>query len=567
MQARTRNRVVFLILRRMRVPLLVLIAVYAISVLGLVLLPGIDAEGRPYRLDFFHAFYIVTYTITTIGYGELPYTFSVAQRLWMVFSIYLGVIGWVYALGALIALARDPAFRQVLVAGRFATGVRRLREPFYIVCGYGDTGSLVVHDMDEHGLHAVVLDIDPDRIGELTLEDLSIFVPGLCADAGQPDNLLAAGLKLPLCAGIVALTSNDAVNLKVAITAKLLNPGLRVICRADTHDTEANMRSFGTDAVINPFEAFAKHLAMAVHSPDLYLLYSWLTQTPGQPLPLRYQPPRGTWLLCGYGRFGKAVQRHLNFEGVETVIIENEPEMTKAPKGTIHGRGTEAVTLREAHIDKAVGIVAGTDDDANNLSIIVTARSLNPNLFQVARQNARENDALFEAARLDLVMQRSRIISNRILSRISTPLLTQFLREARHQSNDWVSELVDRLWRLASNRTPDLWTVELTPDGAPAVHAALSGNREVRLGTLQNDARGREQRLNCLALLLKRGEELRLLPDDNLALAPGDRILMCGRPGVVNQMQWALVNASALCYLQTGEWRAEGTLWRWLTDR
>ena len=567
MQARTRNRVVFLILRRMRVPLLVLIAVYAISVLGLVLLPGIDAEGRPYRLDFFHAFYIVTYTITTIGYGELPYSFSVAQRLWMVFSIYLGVIGWVYALGALIALARDPAFRQVLVAGRFTAGVRRLREPFYIVCGYGDTGSLVVHDMDEHGLHAVVVDIDPDRISELTLEDLSIFVPGLCADAGQPDNLLAAGLKLPLCAGIVALTSNDAVNLKVAITAKMLNPGLRVICRADTHDTEVNMRSFGTDAVINPFEAFAKHLAMAVHSPDLYLLYSWLTQTPGQPLPLRYQPPRGTWLLCGYGRFGKAVQRHLNFEGVETVIIEKEPEMTKAPKGTIHGRGTEAVTLREAHIDKAVGIVAGTDDDANNLSIIVTARSLNPNLFQVARQNARENDALFEAARLDLVMQRSRIISNRILSRISTPLLTQFLREARHQSNDWVSELVDRLWRLASNRTPDLWTVELTPDGAPAVHAALSGNREVRLGTLQNDARGREQRLNCLALLLKRGEELRLLPDDNLALAPGDRILMCGRPGVVNQMQWALVNASALCYLQTGEWRAEGTLWRWLTDR
>src|SRR4030067_2412564 len=119
MQARPRNRVVFLILRRMRLPLLVLIGVYAISVLGLVLLPGIDAEGRPYRLDFFHAFYIVTYTITTIGYGELPYSFSVAQRLWMVFSIYLGVIGWVYALGALIALAREPAFRQVLGAGAF----------------------------------------------------------------------------------------------------------------------------------------------------------------------------------------------------------------------------------------------------------------------------------------------------------------------------------------------------------------------------------------------------------------------------------------------------------------
>jgi len=565
MQARMRNRAVFLILRRMRVPLLVLIAVYAISVLGLVLLPGIDAEGRPYSLDFFHAFYIVTYTVTTIGYGELPYTFSVAQRLWMVVSIFLGVVGWVYAVGALIALMRDPAFRQVLVEGRFTAGVRRLSEPFYIVCGYGDTGSLVVHDMNEHGLHAVVVDIDPERISELMLEDLSFYVPGFCADAAHSDNLLAAGLNLPLCTGVVALTSSDTVNLKVAITAKLLNPGLRVICRADAHDTEANMKSFGTDAVINPFDAFANRLAMAVHSPDLYLLYSWLTQTPGQPLPLRYRPPRGLWVLCGYGRFGKAVHRYLEFEGVETVIIEKELEMTRAPKGAIHGRGTEAVTLREAHIEKAVGIVAGTDDDANNLSIIVTARSLNPNLFQVARQNARENDAIFDAARLDLVMQRSRIISNRILALISTPLLTEFLRAARHQDNEWVSELVDRLWRLANNRTPDLWTVELTKEGAPAVHAALAEQREVQLGQLLNDPRGREQRLNCQALLLQRGDEMHLLPGDDQVLAAGDRILMCGRPGVVDRMQWALVNAGALRYLQSGEWRAEGIVWRWFT--
>jgi len=165
------------------------------------------------------------------------------------------------------------------------------------------------------------------------------------------------------------------------------------------------------------------------------------------------------------------------------------------------------------------------------------------------------------------VMQRSRIISNRILSRISTPLLTSFLREARHQSNDWVSELVDRLWRLASNRTPDLWSVELTQDGAPAVLAALAKDRKVRLGQIQNDAREREQRLNVLALLLLRGKELQLLPDDDLELAPGDRILMCGRPGVVDRMQWALVNDNVLRYLQTGEWRAEGTLWRWLADR
>jgi len=150
-------------------------------------------------------------------------------------------------------------------------------------------------------------------------------------------------------------------------------------------------------------------------------------------------------------------------------------------------------------------------------------------------------------------------------ARFLTSAVRDAVRAARHQDREWVSDLVDRLWRLASNRTPDLWTVELTPDGAPAVHAALAGQRAVQLGQLQNDPRGREQRLSCLALLLQRGEELHLLPDDDTALAVGDRILMCGRPGVVDRMQWALVNTGVLRFLQSGKWRAEGIVWRWFT--
>src|SRR4030066_146909 len=51
-------------------------------------------------------------------------------------------------------------------------------------------------------------------------------------------------------------------------------------------------------------------------------------------------------------------------------------------------------------------------------------RELNPKLFLVARQNDSENDALFRSARLDLVMQRARAISRRILALITAPLLT-----------------------------------------------------------------------------------------------------------------------------------------------
>ena len=85
---------IFLVLRRMRLPLIVLISLFAISVLGLTLVPGQDIDGQPWRMDLFDAFYFMSYTATTIGFGEIPYPFSTAQRAWVIVTIYLSVVAW-----------------------------------------------------------------------------------------------------------------------------------------------------------------------------------------------------------------------------------------------------------------------------------------------------------------------------------------------------------------------------------------------------------------------------------------------------------------------------------------
>ena len=118
----------FLALRRMRAPLITLILIYAISVLGLTLIPGIDAEGQPTRMSFFHAFYFISYTATTIGFGEIPNAFSESQRLWIILCIYLSVIGWAYSIGALLALLQDQNFQNAVRVQRFNRVVRHLRE-------------------------------------------------------------------------------------------------------------------------------------------------------------------------------------------------------------------------------------------------------------------------------------------------------------------------------------------------------------------------------------------------------------------------------------------------------
>lgn len=83
-----------LVMRRVRAPLITLIVIFSTSVVGLTLIPGGAPDGHPARLSIFEAFYFMSYTATTIGFGELRWPFTAEQRPWVTFAIYLSVIGW-----------------------------------------------------------------------------------------------------------------------------------------------------------------------------------------------------------------------------------------------------------------------------------------------------------------------------------------------------------------------------------------------------------------------------------------------------------------------------------------
>ncbi|MDZ7839661.1 MAG: NAD-binding protein [Gammaproteobacteria bacterium] len=538
--------VMFLMLRRLRGPLIILILVYALAVIGLVLIPGVDDQGEPWRMSFFHAFYFVSFMGSTIGFGEIPYAFTDAQRFWVLGSIYFSVFAWLYAIGRSLALLQDPAFRHAITHAGFRHAVSKLREPFYLVCGYGDTGRILTRGLSQRGIRAVVIDRDQERINRADLDDLTLYVPNLRADVSDPDTLISGGLRNIHCQGVIAVTNNDRVNLKVAISSKLLNSDSIVICRSELHDVGINMESFGTDHILNPFDMFAERLAMAVHSPARYIIRDWLTSPMDSELEEPLFPPKGRWVLCGYGRFGKAVQQFLSYEGIESTIIEADPDGTDAPPDTIRGRGTEADTLTEAGIKTAAGIIAGTDDDANNLSIIMTARDLNDGLFTVARQNRQENQAIFEAARLDIVMQRSDLIAREIITRVTNPLLATFLSMmAGERDEESCNVLASRISGLTASGVPRVWTLAITKADASAVAITLFHGGRVSLEELLLDSRHQE-RHDCLPLLLQREKSPRLLPPLDTPLELGDRILLCGAPAAAHRINWTANHQESL---------------------
>ena len=552
----------FLALRRLRAPFLVIVGVFAVGMAGLALIPGVDADGRPWRFSLAQALYFMAYTATTIGFGEIPREFSATQRLWVTAVIFASVMGWAYLLASLFALVRDPAFRSALVAGRFRRRVAGLGEPFYLVCGFGETGMLVGRALDATHRRFVLIDIDPARIEEAELMDVRQDPPALQGDAKLPENLVAAGLARPECRGVLALTNDDQVNLAVAMAVRLLHPDMPVLARAMTRETAANMASFGTDHILNPFAKFGGYLALAIASPGSYRLLSWLTGLPGTTLEAETAPPRGHWVVCGYGRFGREVVAAFREHGLDVTVIDPQ-ERPVEDIAAVRGYGTEAPPLREAGIERSVGIVAGTDDDIANLSIAVTARELKKDVFTIVRQNLRANRALFDAFRADITMVSSEIVANECLALVQTPLLGRFLQVVRAETDAWADGVIARLHACMGDGAPEIWSVPLGAGGAYALHRALflEGAR-IQLGDLRRDPGSREQRLACMPLYLKRGEKAFVLPEDDFALQAGDDILFAGTPEA-REAQWPMLrNAHVRDYVLTGVDAPVGWLWQ-----
>lgn len=563
------DNILFIVMRRMRAPLILLISAYSIAILGLVLIPGKDAAGNVWHMDFLHAFYFVSFMASTTGFGEIPHEFVAAQRMWVTITIYLTVVVWIYSIGTIIGLVQDPIFRQDIRERRFASKVKRLREKFLIICGYGESGREVVRSLTSLDRRVVVVEANMERINTLSMDNLRQFVPGLCGDAGNPDHMLKAGLHHAKCAGVVALSRSNEVNLKTAITSKLMNKDIKVICRADSHDVEANMASFGTDHIVDPFDLFSVYLATAFQAPCLYLINEWFLGDSRDLLkdPL-YPPKDGPWIICGFGRLGKAIYRRLRDEGIETVVIEMRPDLTGKPEGKwVEGRGTEAITLQEAGVDMAVGLVAGTDDDVNNLSIIMTALELNPNLFVIARQNLLENHALFGGVKKDMLMYPSSIIANRIRILLSTPMLADFLQLASFNDDEWACQLVSRIAGAIGEWVPAVWEIEIDEDSAAAYCSAIAAGQNITLQNMLQMPRDRDEQLLCVPLMhIRRGTRV-LLPEHDLTIKVGDKLLFCGCKSSENLMRRGMVDGNILSYITTGEWRPEGTLWKWLTRR
>ncbi len=534
----------------------VLIVTFSISILGMVLIPGVDDQGKPYHLSFFDAFYFVSYMATTIGFGESPYQFTYPQKLWVGFTIYLTVIGWLYAIGSIITLVQDKVLAAQIALAQFQRKIRKMDEPFIIFVGYNSMTKAIIDRLTSEGIRSVIIEKNEEKIKLLALENYSIEVPALVGDIRDPNVFRTAGIHKHNCKAVVSLFNDDVMNLHVALSAKLMNRHVTVIVEATEEEYAQNLKTIGADIVENPFKIIAKRIYLSLKSPSLLMLEQWVY---GDPLVLRRKdrlPKEGKYIVCGYGRMGTALEVGLKRAGIDYIFIEASPKKAaKAKRGekVMVGDADDKKILLKADVQEAACIIAATKDDLLNLSIIMAAKRINPDIYTVARENRINDAVVFKAAKIDRVITIETLMVKKTYNTLARPLADRFIRLINYRGEEWGRRVVEQMKQNIGNN-PDTFETVIDESHAFALvrHMRESGE-EIPYDVLCRRRDDRSKRNPLLILYVKRGEEEILLPEPDLPIKLGDRILMAGERDSFEDVEYIMENINELCYVLTGE--------------
>lgn len=151
----------------------------------------------------------------------------------------------------------------------------------YIVCGYGRMGQEIVREFEHHGVPFVVVEHNPEQIPKLEARG----VPFANGRATEDEVLLQAGIER--AKGLISVAATDEENVFIVLTARGLNPNLRIVARSTLVENETKLLKAGADLVMSPYTLGGRKMAAAMLRPGVVDFLDLLTHTEHEDLDIR----------------------------------------------------------------------------------------------------------------------------------------------------------------------------------------------------------------------------------------------------------------------------------------
>jgi voltage-gated potassium channel len=250
--------------RRLALIALAIVVTLIIGTVGFIVI-----EGYPP----FDAFYMSLMTITTVGYAEV-HPLSFAGRVFNSFLVFFGVSVMFLAVGGTTQTIIELEFSHYFEKRRVRRMIEKL-DNHYIVCGFGRVGRGAARELQRDGVPFLVIDNHDDKV-ERAMHAGMLAVLG---DATRDENLRDLGISR--ARGLISALSTDADNLFLILSARGLNPKLKISARVLEEESEQKFRRAGADAVFAPYVITGSRLAQAILRPHVVQFLDFTTGETG----------------------------------------------------------------------------------------------------------------------------------------------------------------------------------------------------------------------------------------------------------------------------------------------
>ena len=216
---------------------------------GLIFIVGLFVYGivgthHIMKLNWFDSIYYATITMTTVGYGDyLPSTGI--QKIFATTLAIGGVALLAYVFNIILANFQEKM-------SEYSQGAKKMKaievmKDYYIICGLGRVGKVVLEELLERNQNVIVIDKDKDKCESLKETDNLIIIN---EDAIEDD--LIAKLAGDKCRSVIICTGDDVNNLYIVLTIRETNPDAWIVTRASKLDNIKRLKKAGADKIVSP---------------------------------------------------------------------------------------------------------------------------------------------------------------------------------------------------------------------------------------------------------------------------------------------------------------------------